>query len=227
MTLQELSVATYLFRKFSKEDKDYLKIANIQLEFSNSAHQEVVLTFLRKWGCRQFKKEDQAISTRSLQEWYEKHSISLPEHDQKLIDLTDSVIVSFAAMFNDLQVRQACSKKYSEKEGTSSIGPVGASKVLFSLRKHVFAPWDGPIRKRFRLSNDGKGYCKYLLQIKQDLLELQQTCIAFGISLQELLLKLNRPHTSLPKLIDEYMWVSVTRGCVPQEIINVATQNIF
>ena len=88
MKLAHLRTACYLYNQFSDYDAKYLSLStkypNLQL---NSKDQVMaVIEWLRSWGCRQFKKTDEAISINGIMKWYEFNESKLPPPDDCLID---------------------------------------------------------------------------------------------------------------------------------------------
>jgi hypothetical protein len=100
-----------------------------------------------------------------------------------------------------------------------SIGPVGAAKILFALRQEFFPPWDNKIIEHFNFTKDSQGYFEYLIKLKSDLEKLRDSCKKSEVQFDKLPQILKRPKTTLTKLADEYWFISLTRACVPSEII--------
>lgn len=221
MTLQELRITSYLFTKFSNYDENYVDISAKNFDLEKKDDLNTILTFLRNWGCRQFKKTDNNLSARSLKMWYKKISSILPKQNNLLVDTSDKKIKSYTALFDDLMNSTASVRNRKENDVDTKVGPVGAAKTLFALRKNFFPPWDNPIINNLDLSKNGEGYCKYLILVKTKLLTLKDYCDTNSIDFYSLPTMLGRPHTSLAKLADEYLWVSITRNCVPKEIIKL------
>ncbi|MDI6805016.1 MAG: hypothetical protein QME58_14475, partial [Bacteroidota bacterium] len=94
-------------------------------------------------------------------------------------------------------------------------GPTGAAKILFSLRPNTYAPWDEPIRDSLGYNGSADSYIKYLQTINELLNELRPTCEQHGFTLGDLPNRLLRPHSSVPKLIDEYYWMTITQNWQP------------
>jgi hypothetical protein len=218
MTIQELRLTSYIYSRFSNYDENYVEISNKVLNLSKRSDADLMLEFLRKWGCRQFKKNNHDISLKSLQNWFRRYSQLLPAFNSSLINLANKRIKLFAILFDDLMNSQASIKVRSKSEIDITFGSVGAAKTLFGIRKHTFAAWDNAIIKELGTSNDGTGYCDYLIIVKEELLKLKEYCKKSQFNVKDLPMILDRPNTSLPKLIDEYYWVTITKGFIPSEI---------
>ncbi len=221
MTYQELKITSYLYNKFTNYDERYQELSLKLLDLTDINDLDKVLKFLRDWGCRQFKKECHLQSAESLKKWYINYQGNLPEMNENLLDMTDSTMLLFEELFNELMNSYSSTKLRKDKTFTISIGPVGAAKTLFALRKNVFPPWDNPIIDELNLTRDGKGYCQYLFLVKQQLVQLNIYCEENSIEIYDVPNLLGRPFASLPKLIDEYFWVSITRECKPVDLINI------
>ncbi len=178
-----------------------------------------LLKWLRSWGCRQFKTDDEEISINSITKWYELNKENLPSPTACLIDYdltaNKGVIIS---LFNDLSKQKAATKERNGYEIDVSIGPVGAAKTLFALRPNLFSPWDTPIYNELDLEGNGSGYVGYLSRIQTELKGLRSVLMKSGIDWNDLFKVLKKRHKSYPKLIDEYYWITITQGCDPSEI---------
>ncbi len=89
-----------------------------------------------------------------------------------------------------------------------TFGDTATAKALFALRPQALIPWDEPIRRAFGPPGGGVTYVK--------LLELAAAALdglarRLGASVGELPGLLGRPESSPPKLVDEYLWIRITR----------------
>jgi len=78
-------------------------------------------------------------------------------------------------------------------------------------------PWDDPIRENSELDGSGRSYCDFLREAQGWLLELSRECQRHGFQLSDLPKKLNEPESTLVKLIDEYLWVTICQNCPAPE----------
>jgi len=124
-------------------------------------------------------------------------------------------------IFNNLANKIASKRKLNKKKIIVKVGPVGASKILFALRPNVFPPWDTPICKELKYTMSGEGYVIYLKDVQNHLLTLNRECHSSKISINNLPVILKREKSSLPKLIDEYNWITITKKINPQQLINL------
>lgn len=221
MTLQEIKIASYLMTSLSNDEKSYRKIAMDELNLGLKKDQKKILKFLNEWGCRQFAIEYHDVAAKSLQNWFKKFEQALPKYNQKLIHQSEKKIKSYETLFDELMNSDASTKICNNKDIVNHIGPVGAAKTLFAIRKHSFPPWDNPIIKKLKISKNGAGYCDYLLYVKKELLKLEKHCNSINIDIMCIPSILNREHASLVKIVDEYLWLTITQACEPSKIIEL------
>ncbi|MEO5563668.1 MAG: hypothetical protein ABIR18_09545 [Chitinophagaceae bacterium] len=225
MTYHELKITAYLYNGFSNYDKNYLDIYNKQLDLTESKDLVRVIKFLNQWGCRQFKKEDHTKASDSIQAWFYTYRSFFPKIGSLLFDQDDGQIRSYKEMFNALMISHVSTrvfKSLNRKSANNTVGPVGAAKILFALRRNTFPPWDGPVIKNLKFKKNGDGYCDFLVRIKQDLLNIKEYCIQNAINFDDLPNLLDRPRSSFPKLADEYYWIKITKKYDPAKIIELS-----
>jgi hypothetical protein len=228
MKLAYLRTAYYLYNQFSDYDSSYLSLSEKYPVLQLNKEEQVIalIKWLRSWGCRQFKTDDEEISIDSIVKWYELNKSKFPSPSDCLIDYdltaNKKAIISF---FNDLSNRRAATKERDGHEIAVRIGPVGAAKTLFALRPNLFSPWDTPIYNELNLEGDGSGYIAYLSSIQTELKDLRTEVINSSIHWNDLFKFLKKGHKSYPKLIDEYYWITITQGCDPSEIAKFFQEN--
>lgn len=151
--------------------------------------------------------------------WYEINEPKLPRPDDCLIDYDLSANRRrIIGLFDDLSNRQAARKERNGQMIDVRIGPVGAAKTLFVLRPNLFSPWDTPIYRKLDLKGDGSGYVGYLSRIQEELNEVKAELQNAGMEWDDLSKILQKRHKAYPKVIDEYFWITITKGCDPSEI---------
>lgn len=223
MKLLHLKIACYLYNQFTDYDNSYLKLLEKypNLDLNETEHVKALIEWLRSWGCRQFKSDNENISTNSIMDWYKSKKSIIPSRSDCLIDYdlaaNKGVIIE---IFNNLSGRKAATRQLRDREIDVSIGPVGTAKTLFALRPNFFSPWDIPIYNKFQLEDNGSGYVKYLSRVQNELREIRDILKDTNINWNELFGYLKKQHKSYPKLIDEYYWITITQGCDPLVIDN-------
>lgn len=205
----------------SRGDRNFEAISQRTLNLNLEADSIRLLQFLNSWGCRQFIIEQHPQAAERLSAWYFNHEFSLPSHDQLLIDIPEAEIRGYSILFDELMNLRASTNRNGVNK---RFGPVGAAKALFALRKNAFPPWDNPISDEHEFTKNGVGYTDYLLHVKEEIFRLEDECEKHGIILNDLPQILDRPNVTTVKLVDEYLWLTITRGFDPQEIIRLARQ---
>ncbi len=78
------------------------------------------------------------------------------------------------------------------------------------------------MRKVFKQKYGITTYKEYLVKVIEEIEELKISCQKNGFKLEDTSVKLNKSYTTIPKLVDEYHWITITRKCKPpdSEILN-------
>lgn len=221
MKLLHLKIACYLYNQFTDYDNSYLELSkkHPNLELNQNTHAKALIEWLRSWGCRQFKGDNEDLSIKSIMDWYSSKKEKIPNNNENLIDydltMNKELIIE---IFNDLSTCKAATRQRGNNNIDVRVGPVGAAKTLFALRPNLFSPWDTPIYNKLELNGDGSSYVDYLAGIKNELREIKDDIKNTNISWDKLFVYLGKKHNSYPKLIDEYYWIKITQGCDPLEI---------
>jgi hypothetical protein len=80
---------------------------------------------------------------------------------------------------------------------------------MYALRPNACAPWDVPIRYGLGIGENDAAYRAYLQLIAR---ALTKTSERAEVAVEDLPALVKRPESSPPKLIDEYLWMRITRG---------------
>ena len=219
MKLADLAFACYVYSHMTDYDgsyRDLIKKTSPRVDLNNTSHCMDLIKWLNSWGCRQFAIDHHNMAAGEIKSWYrdiadllfpeDKNLLSLSEIDFKVVNKAYSTLCSKIASIRTLR---------NGKVTNVVVGPTGAAKILFAIRPNALIPWDDLIRNEFDMDGDGRSYVEYLLKAKTQLEELREECEKNDFELAGLPLKLNRPESSVSKLIDEYYWVTVSRGCPP------------
>jgi hypothetical protein len=215
MKLSELAVAVYLYECFTRYDKSYFEFLDRTgngCALAKPAVRNALIKWLNKWGCRQFALKHHSLASNALLKWYQMFAECLPPANANLWELTDGEIDDCADIFSRLAGARASIRRYKIRSVSVKVGRTGAAKILFAIRPKVFPPWDGPIRKQKGYTGSA-GYVRFLKDTKAVILDLKRQCERNKISIEDLPIKLGRPRCTVPKLIDEYYWVTITNGC--------------
>jgi hypothetical protein len=216
MNLGELAFACYVYASMTDYDrsyKDFRSAINNDLDLLSTQHRQSLITWLNKWGCRQFSKDCHGEASENILRWYEDNENLLPAKDVGLSSISSADLELASEAYAKLTEKMACEKSRGENIIQVTIGPTGAAKILFALRPQTLVPWDDPIRDRFSCDASGQSYYTFHMNMQRAVVELDVQCRVHGIQLQDLPNHLGRPNSSIPKLIDEFNWVSITKSC--------------
>jgi hypothetical protein len=179
-----------------------------ELDLSRRGHRESLLVWLRAWGCRHLRVADTGRSSAALARWWRRWGHALPsspltEHSATHLDGIEGAYAVLASLVVAARARPA-------GDVSVTFGDTAAAKALYALRPRAFPPWDEPIRLAFgRARTDGALYRTYLEACADALLG----CAArLGVVVDDLPALLGRPEATPARLIDEYLWLRVTRG---------------
>lgn len=223
MRLLHLRIACYLYNQFTNYDQSYSELSKKyqNLDPNKTEHVIALIKWLRSWGCRQFKKDNEDISIEGIMDWYRSKESRIPRRNVCLMDYDlDKNKKSIIDVFDTLSESKVAMKQQRGYKSDVHMGPVGTAKTLFALRPNLFSPWDKKIYEsaEFKLKGNGSGYVEYLSKVKKELEEIRGSLKNTNINWNELFDYLQKEHKSYPKLIDEYYWVTITKGCDPLEI---------
>ena len=214
MNLNELASACYLYNSKTNFDCSYINFLNSinkSLNINKPEHRKALLVWLNSWACRQFVIEYHDFASEQILDWYINVKSLIPEKSKNIWELTDNDFNKIKILYDTL-VNTPVSKKYRDnKEIINHAGPTGAAKILFALRPDTLILWDNPMQKYFNEGRNGYAYIKYIKKVNEEITDLINQCENNNFTIKELPQKINRPNSSIPKLIDEYHWVTITK----------------
>ncbi len=127
------------------------------------------------------------------------------------MDLSDAALDSVASAYDELKSRQASERRRADSLVSVSFGPTGAAKILYALCPDCCPPWDAPIRTHFGWDGARASYCSFLKTVKSEILDVIGDANRAGIEAKDIPRKVGRTDSSLPKLVDEYYWITITK----------------
>lgn len=225
MKLYQLAYACKIYGGLTGFDARYFAFLNETggtLDFDSKVHMKALLVWLRSWGCRQFALAHEGLAVESILRWARRWESKLPGRSAALDRLSDADIEEAADAFADLSRCLASKKTRDEEQQDVRVGPTGAAKILFAARPTVFPPWDDAIRKTLGFDGGRPSYRRYLAAMRNQLRELCAEASEVGIPAESIPLEVGRPRSTLPKLIDEYNWVTATKEFLPPEPSEIA-----
>jgi hypothetical protein len=175
-------------------------------------HRALTLQWLRDWGCRSLRTEDDQRSSSALKAWWAKWNRVLPAVDATLSTLDDDVLDAAADAYADLATRAGPRRQLRHRVIDIHFGPTTAAKAMFAVRPNAFLPWDDAIRKQLGYKTDAASYKQALTRARDELREAVQDAHVEPSDLPRLI---GRPDSTPPKLVDEHDWVRYTLGTNP------------
>jgi hypothetical protein len=167
-------------------------------------------TWLNKWLCRIKVPADgnSDIIVEQMRTWWTLYGVNgghrLPEG--QLHKLSDDELDLVTAAYVNLRDRTA-----AELEGGRSrrFGPTASAKICFFVRPETVTPWDkkisehtrGDFREHLRVC---RGWAQALVREGSEL----------GLAPSEIGPNLGRPLSTVAKLIDEWLYMTITQGVV-------------
>ncbi len=210
MDLSQLAFACKIYRRFADDETVAAIKVKVDADPSLGRHETAlaVLKWLNSWGCR-LCEADFPLAADELRRWCGDFGLKLPRVGVALLDLGDDDLYCAAEAYGDLFNRKAGRKRRFQA--------TAASKVLFFLRPNSLPPWDEKIRSELGLDGSSSSYLAFLQRAQGELRELNYSCEATGIDIANVPNEVHRPASTLAKLVDEYNWVTITRGFRPPD----------
>lgn len=215
--LKEIQLSAFIFNRLSGYDEAYRIAKESPLDLRVPQHAERILDFLGSWGCRHLAIKNRKYAIRSMVAWYLKYHLKINKLP-KLERFKTEHYIFIMELFDDLSQRQVCSR--NEKK-TITMAPVATSKMLLLIREDVFAPWDNAIAHNLQLSMNGQGYIKYLQLIAIHIKNLKKEATRMKTTIDNKIKETGRNNVPLPKLIDEYYYLTFTRKLDITELIKI------
>lgn len=220
MNLNELVAASKLYKEKTNFDDsyiDFIKSIDYSLDLTNPSHRQCLLKWLNRWACRQFAKKYHDTSSNLILQWYEEFGRLLPDKNKNIWELNEIDYNNILLIYEKLKNIEASKKVVYSKESSVKVGATGASNILFALRPKSLIPWDNSMINYYNKGDSGFAYINYIKNAGTLINELEKECNKNGFDIQDLPAKINRQFSTLPKLIDEYNWVILTRKWTPKK----------
>jgi hypothetical protein len=175
-------------------------------------HRDALLRWLRRWGCRHLRRDDNALASEALREWGAAWEAGLPAHGVPLDRLGDGEIDALAGAYGALAELPAGFRAARRAPVPVRFGATAAAKALYALRPEACPPWDEPIRAHHGWDGSAASYRAALARARSELAEAAESA---GVAVADLPALIGRPGSSPPRLVDEHDWLRVTRGHEP------------
>jgi len=180
------------------------------IDLSVRAHREALLRFLRAWGCRHLRRDDTGRSSRALASWWRRFGRTLPPGSASLTDLDNEQLAALGRAYAALARSPAAFRASRDGDVSVSFGDTAAAKALFAIRPQAVPPWDEPMRNAFGWGRvDAEDYATFLAAVRGSLIGLAER---LQVEPSELSAALDRPASSPVKIVDEFLWIRITRA---------------
>lgn len=204
-----------MFNGFASADTAWLHLlaaTKPALDLAQADHRVLLLRFLNAWGCRiRYPREGEpALFDSGVAAWWQVWGHALPSAD--LADLTDGAVDAAANAY-----AQLAAIELSAGRTRRTLGPTAAAKALYALRPRAIMPWDAAIAVRLHGDRDGAAFGRHL---RLGRAWARAVVAESGLAAEALPGAVGRPAVSLAKLLDEYLYVTITmpgQGIRPQE----------
>lgn len=219
MNIYELAFASYIYSGLEDFDNSYMKfLVRIKNnpDMNIDENRQALIDWLNDWGCRNFYIKYHKLASNELYEWFLENEHQLPEKTKNIWEFNLNDLNVIQELYDSLRIKIASYVK--DKNGnmrTNSFWPTPTSKILFALRPKGLIPWDAEMRRVFKRKYKITNYKEFLVKVIDDINELRISCKKNGFDLKDIPIKLNRNSATIPKLIDEYHWITITRNCKP------------
>lgn len=212
-----LSQLAHALRSYSQDSADtslavLLSATGGSADLAVAGQRDELRRWLNKWVCRlRYPQpgEPDVFSDSLAQQWAISGS-GLP--DDPVAELSDMEIGTLADSYADLAARPgALRTRNGVPVGYRTIAPTAASKIMFVLRPETVPPWDAAIARATAGGTSRDHFASHLQATRAWAGAVQVEAHRQGIV--DVPAYVGRPNSSLAKLRDEWLYLTVTRGC--------------
>lgn len=198
--LADLRRTAAVFTGFTGVDRSWLRLladTTPAIDLSFAEHRTLLLRWLNSWGCRirYPRPGEPAPFDIAVSVWWQAHGPALPQ--VSLDALSDHDIEVLAEAYGSLTAVTVSERR--------TLGATAAAKALYALRPEAVMPWDAAIATRLHGTRTATAFAAHLRLGRG----WAQAVLAEAGSapVAELV---GRPGISLAKILDEYLYVSIT-----------------
>jgi len=214
VTLCKLALASTLYDSltpFNRSLGRLDKATGSSIDLTNPKHRIALIKWLNDWGCRNLPKDQHDVASNSILEWYQVDGASLFTNEKPLWDVEDGELEIAARAYGSLKDETGAWRVRGGSKREVHIGPTAASKVLFAIRPKALMPWDEAMRVAFKCDGSPESYFEYLIEIRDLASHIGELCRNKGFQIEALPQRLGRSNSTVLALVNEYIWVTVTR----------------
>jgi len=179
-----------------------------QPDLANPEHAERLRVWLNQWLCRiGYPGLGDDVFADSLATWWRAFKDTLLDLSDGLAQLTDVQLQMVSDAYGDLYVRPAA---IGRTGSTRRVGPTAAAKLLYFVRPAAVTAWDNKISLRTGGGRDEAAFLRHLTMCRAWATSLEAEGRQLGLQPDEIGLYLNRPTSSVAKLLDEWLYATIT-----------------
>ena len=185
-------------------------------DLADPVHAVRLRKWLNQWTCRiGYPKAGEAdVFVGSLASWWIDVKDMLPAEHLRLAQLADAQLQAVGHAYAELYRRPAA----VSRAGTiRSVGPTAAAKLLYFIRPLAVTAWDKAISARTGRGDDEAAFLRHLTACRSWAQDLEAEAGRLGLKPSEIGPSFNRPVSSVAKLIDEWLYATITGGLSPMQ----------
>jgi hypothetical protein len=181
-----------------------------QCDPANPEHAAQLRVWLNRWSCRiRIPPLGEAVHfVANLADLWAEVRPSFPDDSVRLARLTDEEVQSIASAYGSLVPRTSAVNRIGVNR---SFGPTATAKLLYFLRPLAVTPWDKAISQHVPGSGSA-AFLEHLLLCRAWANTLIEEAAASGVGEDEIGPSVGRPMSSVAKLIDEWLYMTITAG---------------
>ena len=202
MRLFELAYCCRLFAESVGDDAASARFTQAtagSVDLHLPAHRAALLRWLREWGCRSLRVEDEKRCSEALREWWAQWSPVLPPPATPLDALGARDLDTASQAYGALASRPGPRRRHRDRLIDVRFGATTSAKAMYALRPHAFVPWDDAIRRALGFGADADSYRRALVRARA---EIDEAAHDAGVAASELPALIGRPRSTVPKLVD-------------------------
>ena len=214
VTLSKLAIAGLLFNSLTPYNASLSELRHAtgnRVDLSIKEHCKAVVRWLNDWGCRHLSEEHHDTAADSILVWYKAASARLLEEEKPIWQADHGELSGVSSAYASLRDKLGAWRIRDGERLEVRIGPTAASKILFAIRPKALMPWDDAMRTALKQERSLRTYLDYLLSVRDLTLHVDSLCRNQGFRIEDLPLRLGRADSTVLALINEYIWVTVTR----------------
>ena len=180
-------------------------------DLTNPEHAAELLAWLNKWQCRIRKPRPGEVNffADSLEAWWKTFEGELPSVTVGLAQMSDAELQRLSGAYADLYMRTGAVNSNGRRRG---VGPTAAAKLLYFVRPKGVTAWDKAISQRTGGGSNGEAFLEHLTLCRRWAESIEAEGQQLGLNADEIGPHLGRPKSSVAKLIDEWLYGTITGG---------------